>query len=139
VEIGKQMIGVLGWLETPLHAWAYPVLGLLLLAALFAPMKFDRETRPRVIIVALASFLAYGLAIFLVCYLAWTPISADRIHGVQGRYFIVVLPLVAVVLSAFLRRGVPQLLTGFAATLGAVIGGVATIEAILRVDWQAAW
>jgi predicted membrane protein DUF2142 len=139
VEIGKQMIGVLGWLETPLHAWAYPVLGLLLLAALFAPMKFDRETRPRVIIVALASFLAYGLAIFLVCYLAWTPISADRIHGVQGRYFIVVLPLVAVVLSAFLRRGVPQLLPGFAATLGAVIGGVATIEAILRVDWQAGW
>lgn len=138
-EIGKQMIGVLGWLDISLQHWAYPVLGLLLLAALFAPMKFDRETRRRVVVVALASFLAYGLAIFLICYLAWTPISADRIHGVQGRYFIVVLPLVAVVVSAFLRRGVPRLWPASVAMLGAVIGGVATIEAISRVDWQAAW
>jgi hypothetical protein len=138
VEIGKQMIGVLGWLETTLHDWAYPVLGLLLLAALFARIELDGATLRRVAVVALASFFAYGLAIFLVCYLAWTPITADRIHGVQGRYFIVVLPLAAIVLSAFLRR-VPRLLPASAAMLGAVIGGAATIEAILRVDWQIVW
>ena len=139
VEIGKQMIGVLGWLDTTLQDWTYPVLGVLIFAALFASMELDGATRRRVAIVALVAFLAYGLAVFLICYLAWTPISADRIHGVQGRYFIIVLPLVAIMLSALMRRLAPQSLSAIAAMLGAVIGGAATIEALLRVDWQPVW
>jgi uncharacterized membrane protein len=135
-EIGKQLIGVLGWLDTTLLDWTYPLLGIALLAALFAPMPLDPPTRRRVAALALLSFAGYVLAVFLICYLAWTPIDADRVHGLQGRYFHPALPLLAMAFSAIAKRGLPFGLSVYAALFAAALGGVATLEAILRVDWK---
>ena len=80
--------------------------------------------------------LAYCLAVFLIFYLIWTPVYADRIWGVQGRYFVPVLPLLAAAMAAALNRGPDGRVTAaFAITLG-LLSGVGSIDAILRTDWN---
>jgi uncharacterized membrane protein len=76
------------------------------------------------------------MAVFLVFYLVWTLLDAGQISGVQGRYFVAALPFAAMALSAFVNRGLPMTGRVAAAALGAILSGIATIDAILRVDWQ---
>jgi hypothetical protein len=71
-----------------------------------------------------------------VFYVGWPPLEVDRIEGVQGRYFLVLLPAIAMAVAAAVDWGPSQRATAFAAALGAVVSGAATIEGILRVDWR---
>jgi uncharacterized membrane protein len=101
-----QGIGVLGWLNLPL-----PV-GLRLLAlaafflATFAPMA-NRPLPPWLL--AWATLLIVGSVILveLALYLAWTPLAAPAVDGVQGRYFLPMLPLAGATIAsvAAARRG----------------------------------
>lgn len=129
-----QLIGVLGWADMPLQPWAYPLLSLSLGGVLAAPLGADAQTRLRIGIVAAMSALGYCLALFLIFYLVWTGLDDDHIYGVQGRYFLVVLPLAAIALSALVNRGLPM--RGCIAISGAMLSGGVVIEAILRTDWR---
>jgi Predicted membrane protein (DUF2142) len=133
-QILRQIIGVLGWLDTSLRAWVYPALALLLIAVSLG-WNFAAQYRLRVAMVAGLVTLAYVAAVYLVFYLAWTPPNYHRIDGVQGRYFVVVLPMLSLVVSALVRVGLPERTRAIATIAGAVIAGIATVEAVLRVDW----
>ena len=50
------------------------------------------------------TILAYYLLVCLLFFLTFTPSDADRIYGVQGRYFIVLIPLFALFTSAIVNR-----------------------------------
>ena len=136
IEYGQQLVGVLGWLDAPLHRLVYPVVGLGLIVLLGAQPDLPPHARLRVAAVFGLTVLAYGLAVFMIFYLVWTPISADQIRGVQGRYFVPILPLASIALSAAVNRGLPETAQATIAGLGAVFCGLATIEAGLRVDWR---
>ena len=56
--------------------------------------------------------------------------------GVQGRYFIPILSLVAVVVEALVNRGIDERLTTAMAISAAVLSGCASLEAIVRADWK---
>jgi Predicted membrane protein (DUF2142) len=133
-QILRQVIGVLGWLDTPLRAWVYPALALLLLAVSLG-WNFGAQHRGRVALVAGLTTLAYAAALYLIFYLVWSPPNYDRVDGVQGRYFVVVLPMLCLLVSALIRAGPGERVRVFAAVAGAVIAGVATLEAVLRTDW----
>ena len=134
MEFWRQVVGVLGLFDTVLRAWLYPLIGLLLAATFVSPLGSGR-----CVACALASLftaMAYCLAVFLIFYLIWTPVDADRIWGVQGRYFVPVLPLIAAAMAAALNRGPDGRLTAvFAITVGLLSGG-GSIDAILRADWN---
>ena len=104
-DYARQLIGVLGWLDMPLRPWLYPVLGTLLVAAFWGPFELDRLTRRRLAAVAKLTVLGYTLAVIMIFYLIWTGLDQVRLEGVQGRYFVVVLPLVAVILPASMTSG----------------------------------
>ena len=89
----------------------------------------------RVAAVSWLTVIAYILAVFVIFYLIWTPIASERILGVQGRYFLAALPLAAIGIACFVGRGLPPSLLGATAIGGALISGVATIEALIRVNW----
>jgi uncharacterized membrane protein len=134
LEFWRQVIGVLGLFDTVLRAWFYDLIGLLLVATFVSPLGNGR--RAACALAALVTALAYCLAIFLIFYLIWTPVYADQIWGVQGRYFVPVLPLLAAAMAAALNRGPDSRLTAaFAITLG-LLSGVGSIDAILRADWN---
>jgi uncharacterized membrane protein len=95
-----------------------------------------RATCRQVAILAGVTTLAYVTGVYFICYLAFTPIEASSVWGVQGRYFIPVFPLVAVIVAALFTRDPEEWLTSAIAISAAVLSGSASLEAILRVDWQ---
>jgi uncharacterized membrane protein len=129
------LIGVLGLVDTYLRDWVYPVLSLLLIAACLTPMGGNLATRGRIAAVAGLVAVAYCLAVFLIFYLIWTPIDAVEVLGVQGRYFVPCLPLLAVAYGV-VGRGLDEWARAGAAVGGATLSGLAITEAILRVDWD---
>lgn len=130
-----QLIGILGWLDTAMRAWVYPVLSIVLIALCFIRMELERGLRHWIALIAGLTVLGYVLAHYLIFYLAWTPIGADHVEGVQGRYFVMALPVAALGLAALVNRGPALFVTALLASAGAILSGGAVIEAILRVDW----
>ncbi|MBQ7704831.1 MAG: DUF2142 domain-containing protein, partial [Selenomonadaceae bacterium] len=66
-------------------------------AALFGKLNFNTKDRLLIIFAALSTILG----IFLTEYLIWTPVGAEMINGVQGRYFVPVALLIFCPLSIF--------------------------------------
>jgi uncharacterized membrane protein len=134
-ELSRSVIGILGWGDTPLQAFVYPVLGALLLVTACTPLGLDRDARRRAGLVAGLTALGYFVFVFLIFYLTWTPVDEPKIWGVQGRYFVPMLPPLALALAALVNRGVGEGARGVFAGAGAVLAGAATLEAIWRVNW----
>lgn len=89
-EYLHQLVGRLGWLDIDVPRLAYySVLALLLLHLVYAGQQrsaFDR-------LAAAGVFVACVGAIELSDFITWTPPAAAGIQGVQGRYFVPLLPL----------------------------------------------
>ena len=135
VELWRQLIGVLGWLDTYLVPLAYPTLTALTIVTFAEKLQVDSERRYRIAFWCIAAVLAYILAIFLIFYLSWTPIDSDRVLGVQGRYFIVVLPPLALFVAAIVNHRISHKVIASCAICGALVSGAATIAAILKITW----
>jgi uncharacterized membrane protein len=134
-ELWRQLIGVLGLFDVVLRIWVYPMLTALLLASWVTPVDLPRGVRRRLILAAVMTASAYIFAIFAIFYLVWTPVRAEEIWGVQGRYFIPALPLLAIAAAAAANFK-PYAIAPAAAVAGAIISGLACMDAILRVDWH---
>jgi len=92
----RQMVGTLGWLTVPLpDVVILAVVALLIVVALFAGVRLTVAQRVLALIVAIASIVTVELSE----YIAWTAANANIVEGVQGRYFIPILPLLAIAIS----------------------------------------
>jgi uncharacterized membrane protein len=107
----------------------------LLVLANLERLKAPGEIRRRIAIVALFTAAAYAVVIFFLFFVTSTPVDADRVHGLQGRYYVVMVPLLAIIVAALLPRSPPRLLQAGAAVLLALFSGLAIVEAVLRKDW----
>lgn len=130
-----QLIGVLGWLDVWLRPEAYVFLTLVLLVLLFDKLDVSRTARLRIALYCFLIIFGYVLAVYLIFYLTWTPIHAPTIWGVQGRYFVVILPAAAVLLSALANVRVPRAIAAALAVASGIVAGVATVEAVARTDF----
>jgi uncharacterized membrane protein len=128
-----QLIGILGWLDTWLQAWVYPVVTVALIAVCLVPLEAERSAALRIALVSALTAFAYWLAIYLIFFVAWTPIAAIEVEGVQGRYFLPMLPALALVVAALIKRGPAPTTTAAIALAGAIVSGGAVVEAILRM------
>jgi hypothetical protein len=134
-EIWRQTIGVLGLFDINLQYWAYPTLSALLLLTFFVRLPLAGQLRLPVAVIAGVTVLSYVAVVYLICYLAFTPQGADMVWGVQGRYFVPILPLVAVMVAAAFHRAPPPIVTALLAIGAAVIAGAVSIEALLAAEW----
>ncbi len=134
-ELSRALIGILGWGDTALQMWIYPIIGLMLAATFFARLEFDRAARLRAGVVAGLGAVGYFVLVFLIFYLTWTPVAEEKIWGVQGRYFVMMLPLVAIMIAALVNRAPRESTTAAIAVAGAILSGCATLEALWRVHW----
>lgn len=135
LTLWRQLIGVLGWLDVPLAAWVYPALSAALALVAFEHLELDARSRLRAALSCLAAVLAYALIVFAIFFIKWTPVDAVEVWGMQGRYFLVMLPALAIAVSALANRAAPPRLVRLAAILGALVSGIASFEAIWRVNW----
>ncbi len=101
LNYGRTFIGVLGWLDTLLPAWAYPALSIALGLCAVASVLGARLRQAPVarFLVAIAA-IGCALLVFLALLVTWTPHPALTVNGVQGRYFIVPAIMLAYALGA---------------------------------------
>jgi uncharacterized membrane protein len=135
-ELWRQLIGVFGWLDVRMRSWVYPIVSLLLVLTFFDRLEFGRTTRWKVASIAAFTAFCYCLAVFGTFFITLTPSTAERIHGLQGRYFIVILPLLALGVSAVVNRGLGRA-GAPVAIASAFISAAAMMEALWRAHWSA--
>lgn len=81
-----------GWLKDSLpFLWYVAVLLGMILLVRSEDEKVDLEIKQRLVLGL--TFLAGFLFIFLSLYVFWTKVGANKIQGVQGRYFLGILPM----------------------------------------------
>jgi uncharacterized membrane protein len=130
-----ELIGILGWQDILLRPWIYVVLTVCLALAALQKLQVDGATRARVVVMTGLTVLSYVTLVYLIFYLTYTPLDVDHVRGVQGRYFVVILPVAAIFISSMINRDVPYGMSAVVATAGSMISGFATIEALVRAHW----
>lgn len=105
--IGYQMIGILSYLDLWLPFWLYHLWTWALLSAVIADILWSRAGAAvmpimQTLWLLLCIVLAW-LAIYISQYFAWTPIGEAYIWGPQGRYFLPLIPVLAVALPSWGR------------------------------------
>jgi uncharacterized membrane protein len=134
-ELWRQIIGVFGLFDTVLQSWVYPTVSGLLVSTFLTRLPLAPAARWQVAAVAGITALAYIVVVYFICYLVFTPLDAAVVWGVQGRYFVPILSLVAMVVAAVVNRAPDERLSVALAISAAVLSGGASVEAILRADW----
>jgi len=97
----RQVLGVLGDLTIDLPHWLYGLWSVALLSALAALVNRPsaRPVGPWLPLAAAVAMAGSAELIFLTQYMTWTPVGAARVDGVQGRYFIPMLPILLLLLG----------------------------------------
>lgn len=96
-------IGILGWLDTWLPGWFYwgyvALIGFL--AFNFSRQKLFKKTELLLLIMIIVSIF---FITFVSFYIYWTPLGAGVVDGVQGRYFLILIPFSLLVVSELIHR-----------------------------------
>jgi uncharacterized membrane protein len=131
----RQLVGVLGWLDTHLHTGIYVAISLAFALTAFERLSLEPHVRWRIAVFSLLIVASYVTAVFLILFATWTPPEETVVWGVQGRYFTHVLPLVALAVAALANAALPVRFVASAAVFGALVSGLACIEGLWRVNW----
>jgi uncharacterized membrane protein len=128
-----QFMGVLGHLSIRLPRLLYTLWTAAILSGV-ARLATEASTRPVAWVTpaaAVVAILGSAELIFLALYVTWTPVGMGRIDGIQGRYFIPLLPLLLFVLPGGLGwRRMPGWIW-WVAPLAAILAMDATIPRLI--------
>jgi uncharacterized membrane protein len=123
-------------LPAPFGRRAVAVLTVLLLFVSLQKLNLDGAGRPRVAVISGFAVLAYVVMVYLIFFLTYTPIGIDHVRGVQGRYFVVALPMAAIFLAATINVDLPRGAVATAAISGSLLSGVTSFQALLGAHWS---
>jgi uncharacterized membrane protein len=135
----SSLVGFFSWLSYKLPLFFIITEYILLfISLLYRDEKNESDNRSvGFSILQLLTYLAYTVAIGLVLYLTWTTVGSTQIDGIQGRYFIPLLPLLIapfVLLSKYIK-----ILFKKSYQMGLLVAVVATANLItmmlLTYDW----
>jgi uncharacterized membrane protein len=134
-RLWPELIGILGWQDILLPASTYIVLTVLLLVVPLQKLNLDGAVRARVAAISALAVLAYVVTVYLIFFLTYTPVDIDHVRGVQGRYFVVALPMAAIFLAATINVDLPRGAVATAAISGSLLSGATSFQALLGAHW----
>jgi uncharacterized membrane protein len=134
-RLWQELVGIVGWQDIFLPTWTYVALTVLLFLVPFQKLQVNGATRARVAVIAGLVVLSYVILVYLIFFLTYTPLDVDHVRGVQGRYFVVVLPVAAIFVATVVNRELPNTVPAAIAITGSMIAGIATVEALFRAHW----
>jgi len=129
-----ELIGILGWQDIVLRPWTYIVLTALLLLVPLQKLPLG-GTRARVVIVTGFAVLSYFVLVYLIFFLTYTPVASPHVLGVQGRYFVIALPMAAIFMASLINLELPRGVPALVAITGSMIAGVTSVDAVLKAHW----
>ena len=134
-RLWQELIGILGWQDVLLRPWTYLMLTVFLILVPLQKLHLDRATHARVIVITGFTAFGYFLLVYLIFFLTYTPLDIDHVRGVQGRYFVIALPVAAIFLAAVINRELPDGMPSVIATAAGMISGIATVGALYQAHW----
>jgi uncharacterized membrane protein len=134
-RLWQELIGIVGWQDILLPTWTYVALTVLLFLVPFRKLQVSGATRARVAVITGLVVLSYVILVYLIFFLTYTPLDVDHVRGVQGRYFVVVLPVAAIFVATVVNRELPSAMPAAIAITGSMIAGIATVEALFQAHW----
>ena len=93
-------IGVLGWLDTLMPSWYYWMGAAAFLMALVADRRAMSAPSARITLAGWSAIVAFTVFTYISIYLTWMGVGAIDVLGVQGRYLLAGVPLMAWLLPA---------------------------------------
>lgn len=97
-----QTMGIFGWLDAPMSYFPYYVLVFALGLVFFQLMREDvKVAKLHEVGFIVATVFATIACLFLSLYIVWSPVAAKQVLGLQGRYFIGLLPFTIFAVSQF--------------------------------------
>ncbi len=129
-----ELIGILGWQDIVLRPWTYIVLTALLLLVPLQKLPLG-GTRARVAIMTGFAVLSYFVLVYLIFFLTYTPVASPHVLGVQGRYFVIALPMAAIFMASLINLELPRGVPALVAISGSMIAGVTSVDAVLKAHW----
>ena len=79
--------------------------------------------------------MGYVTLVYLIFYLIYTPLDVDHVRGVQGRYFVIALPVAAIFLAGLINRELAPNMSAGIAIADLMMSGTATAVALFRAHW----
>lgn len=133
-------VGDLGWLDTPLSAVVY-VCAAIALGVLALTLLTEATIDTPGLLLVTGTVVATVAAVFLALYLDWTPVGAGAVFGVQGRYFLPLVPPAVVAAGHADRLRVHDARLKVALYLTTVValtlvGSAATAAALVQRYWM---
>src|SRR5256885_14328205 len=80
--------------------------------------------------------LAYVVTVYLIFFLIYTPLNVDHVRGVQGRYFVIALPMAAIFMASMTNVDLPRGGVAATAITGSLLSGLASFQALLGAHWS---
>jgi hypothetical protein len=130
-----ELIGILAWQDVRLRPWTYIVLTVLLLLAPLQKLPLDGATRARVAVMTGLAVLSYIVMVYLIFFLTYTPVDSPHVLGVQGRYFVIALPMAAIFMASLINLELPRGAPALIGITGSMIAGITTVGAVLEAHW----
>jgi uncharacterized membrane protein len=93
-------IGVLGWLDTLMPSWYYWMGTAAFLIALVADRRAVSPQSGRITLAGWSAIVVFTVFTYISIYLTWMGVGASDVLGVQGRYLLPGVPLMAWLLPA---------------------------------------
>jgi Predicted membrane protein (DUF2142) len=130
-----QLIGVVGALSIRLPRLLYTLWSVAIVSAIAASVTEPRAPGGRWFTAAAAvAILGCIELIFVALYLTWTPVGMDRIDGIQGRYFIPLLPILLFALPSGVLPRLPRWIW-WLAPLAAILATDATLPRMIAAHF----
>ena len=79
--------------------------------------------------------LAYVVTVYLIFFLTYTPLNIDHVRGVQGRYFVIALPMAAIFLASMTNVHLSRGALATTAISGSLLSGITSFKALLGAHW----
>jgi hypothetical protein len=135
-RLWPELIGILGWQDIPLRPWTYFVLTLMVVLVPLQKLNLASAMRARVAIITGLAVLGYVVTVYLIFFLTYTPLDVDHVRGVQGRYFVIALPVAAIFLASLANVDLPRGVLAATAITGSLLSGITSFQALLEAHWS---
>ncbi len=104
----KEVIGLFGWEELPLPIWVYLLITCFGAAVCLVILRNRTKVTLSSAILGSIAALGVALGVLLAAYVLWTPPGSSTIIRLQGRYFLPIIPILALIAPPFSRLSRPS-------------------------------
>jgi len=133
----ETLVGNLGWTDAPMPQWYYVTAAGVLLASLIAPGNSGSMAWPAML--AIVTFIALVIGLCVALFVTWTPVHNATIYGIQGRYFLPMLPLLAWTTPEYRSRAKCEIWPGWYAILLFPLMTLAVTTAVVMERYYGGW